>query len=377
MLSGDDGGQLRSSAQIEAAQGAQPEHTQGAQEAHPPRASEALGQPGDPSRGRSQESRQRGDWKDKPLGGAGAGEEAGRALWGPRGAGRVVTLPGRSGGVQTEGARHRGAGVITGPKAGQRLQVPSPRDPSVPALVLSSGHVQRAVTQDPSRVEHAAATALRVSVISDQGALTVTLHRPLAAAHSHSKAPCTEALRLCCCGQAGQTPLHCTPTAHPTGGRPGCGGKTPARGPDAPSPPPAAPLLPSVHQGAQPQGGWCHRQGSPPSWTGSTRSPRPPRAAPPTLDRWSRKLKSKEGRTRPRSAELRGKEGTGEGRGKGEKVGGVGDKVRLKRPSLSPAGPGKGHTADQGPVATRAVEAAHAGSAETAGRSSRGSKWQW
>lgn len=81
-------------------------------------------------------------------------------------------------------------------------------------------------------------------------------------------------------------------------------------------------------------------------------------------------MKSKEGRTRPRSAELRGKEGTGEGRGKGEKVGGVGDKVRLKRLSLSPAVPEKGHTADQGPMATRAVEGAHAGSAETAGRSS-------
>lgn len=81
---------------------------------------------------------------------------------------------------------HRGAGVIIGPKAGQRLQVPGPRDP--PAL---PGHVRRAVTQDPSRVEHAAATVLRVSVISDQGALTVTLHRPLAAAHSCSEAPCT------------------------------------------------------------------------------------------------------------------------------------------------------------------------------------------
>nr|CAI9704864.1 unnamed protein product [Rangifer tarandus platyrhynchus] len=224
----------------------------------------ALGQPGDPSRGRSQESRERGDWKDKPLGGAGAGEEAGRALWGPRGAGRVVTLPGRSGGVQTKGARHRGAGVITGPKAGQRLQVPSPRDPSAPALVLSSGHVQRAVTQDPSRVEHAAATVLRVSVISDQGALTVTLHRPLAAAHSHSEAPCTEALRLRCCGQAGQTPLRCAPTAHPTGGRPGCGGKTPARGPDAPSPPTCSPPPPLGSSGGPAPGRMVPQAGKPP-----------------------------------------------------------------------------------------------------------------
>lgn len=178
MLPGGDVGQLRLPAPIEAAQGAQPEHTRGA-----PRAGEGCAGPwvslGTPA----------GGGPGRP--GRGEGQASGKGL-------------GRGSPEGGQPAR-QGVGVITGPKAGHRrvqgwqpLQAQSPRDPLPSPWSWLPGHVRRAVTQDPSQVGHAAATVWRVSIISDEGALTITSLRPLPdtctqalAAHWSSKAPCT------------------------------------------------------------------------------------------------------------------------------------------------------------------------------------------
>lgn len=151
------------------------------------------------------------------------------------------------------------------------------------------------------------------------------------------------------CRQTGQTPLCCAPTAHPTGGGPGCGGKTPTRGPDT-APPACSPPPPLGSAGGPASGSVVPQAGTPPPWTGSTRSPRPRRAAPTLSGGAGSCSRRTEGLNSPKVSRTQREERNGEGRGRGEKE--VGGKRQSDSEDTEPEpcwAPEKGHAANHGP----------------------------
>ena len=334
----------------------------------------AMGQPGDPSRGRSRETRQRG--RTSLREGPGQGEPGGR--------------PARQAGC---GSRHWAAGHRR-VQGWQPLQAPSPRDPLPSPWSWLPGHVPRAVTQDPSRVGHAAATVLRVSIIFDEGALTITSHRPLpdtctqALAAPWSSRPCTGGVLCPGAVQADGTdaPL-LRPHSPPHWWRPWVWREDPRPGPDAPASCLQPPSSSRFSRGPGLREGGATGRDVPRPGLGLPGHQGHPGQHPPCRMVQEAAVERGKDSTRPRSAELRGKKGTGRGGGGrkrswGRRQSGSEETKpepcwALRRARCQPGpsepcwAPEKGHAANQGPVnpaGRRGRHAANQGPVSPAGR---------
>lgn len=163
----------------------------------------------------------------------------------------------------------------------------------------------------------------------------------------------------CCAGRRDRRPSAVPPQPTPLVEALGVEGRPP---PEARTPPllPAAPLLLSVQQGARPRGAWCDRQGRPRPGLGLPAHQGHAGQHPPCRVVQEAAVGGRKDSTRPRSAELRGKKGTGRGGGGEKKKLGGSDKATVRTPSLSPAGlPRRDTLPTTGPVERPAVEGPH------------------